>query len=693
MGRKLSPVRLRERVEALRKDIRHHDYLYYVLDRPEISDEAYDALFEELKALEETHPELASPDSPTQRVAGQPLDAFPTIAHVAPMRSLDSSEDEAQLRRFDDRVRKALGRQVAYVLEPKLDGLSVELVYEDGMLSRASTRGDGSRGEGITENVRTIKAVPLALRRRGKAALPSLVAVRGEVVMPIEAFERLNEKLLREGKEPFKNPRNAAAGSLRQLDPRITAERPLDVYFYDVLAIEGASFARHWDILESLGSWGLRTPEAVRTAHGLDDVRAYHADLEAKRDDLPYEIDGVVIKLDELAAREELGTTARHPRWAFAYKFAPRREVTRVLEIVPSVGRSGTVTPVAIMRPVTIGGVTVSRATLHNRDEVERLDVRPGDDVRVQRAGDVIPQVVERIPSRRKRKPKFRMPARCPSCGTKLETRGPFTLCPNGFRCPAQLAGRLQLLGSRDALDIEGLGGETTKLLVDEGLVESLPDLFDLSAEQLMHLPGFAKKSSEKLVASIERAADGAELARFVHGLGIPEVGVKVAEDLAQHFRTFDALRSATEPALQEVAGVGPRMAEAIAGFFADRENQKVLDRLLDGRITLAPPKARSKKSGPLDSLTFVITGTLASYSRRELEDLLEENGAHVASSVSKSTDYLVVGDRPGSKLAKAEKLGVETLDEAGLEALLNTPRRRASSRARAPRSGGRARG
>lgn len=656
----------RRRAEELRTEIRHHDYLYYVLDRPEISDEAYDALFSELRSLEEQDPELRTPDSPTQRVAGQPLDAFPSIEHVVPMLSLDSSREEKDLRRFDERARKALGSDVRYVLEPKLDGLSVELVYEDGVLARASTRGDGIRGEGVTENVRTIRAVPLRLRNRGE--VPRLLAVRGEVLLPVRAFEELNERLLKDGKDPFANPRNAAAGSLRQLDPRITAARPLDIFFYDVLAMEGASHRTHTESLQALGRWGLRVAERVRCAEDVEEILDYHRELEACRDDLEHEIDGIVIKLDALEARESLGATARHPRWAFALKFAPRREVTRVLEIVPSVGRSGTVTPVAILRPVEIGGVTVSRATLHNREEVARLDVRAGDDVRVQRAGDVIPQVVERVPSRRERGPRFRMPSKCPSCGTPLHTRGPFTLCPNGFRCPAQLAGRLLHLGSRQALDIEGLGEETSRLLVGEGLVRELPDLFDLNAAQLVHLPGFAHKSADKLVGAIQRASR-TELARFVYGLGIPEVGVKVARDLAAHFRSFEALRGADEDALREVAGIGPAMAASIRSFFEDGKNQRIVDHLLDGRITLVEPG--DGRGDALEGLTFVVTGTLERFSRRELEELLESNGARATGSVSKSTDYLVVGEGPGAKLDAAERLGIERLDERGLLALL----------------------
>ncbi len=552
-----------ERIAKLRSQIRHHDYLYYVEDRPEVSDEEYDRLYRGLVALEEEFPDLVAEDSPTQRVAGQPLGSFPTIEHAAPMLSLESDQSEASLRRFDERVRKGLGADfdVEYVLEPKLDGLSVELVYRDGVLLQASTRGDGRKGEGITANVRTIPSVPLRLRD-GKRPAPSFLAVRGEIIMFSAAFDKLNEKLIAEGKEPFANPRNAAAGCVRQLDPQITAARPLHLYAYDILAFDGEGLESQWEVLAALRGWGLKVNERTQKARTADEILAYHAGLEACRDDLGYEIDGVVIKLNDLAAREDLGWTSRHPRWAFAYKFPPRKEVTRILSIMPSVGRTGVVTPVAIMLPVEIGGVTVSRATLHNREEVARKDVREGDRVRIQRAGDVIPQVIERIDEPdRERAPEWRMPPTCPSCGTPLTERGPFTVCPNSFECPAQLAGRIVHFASRDALDIEGLGDETAKLFVAKGLVRQLPDLFEIRAEQLIELEGFAQKSANKLVDALKKTASGAELPRFLYGLGIPEVGVAVARDLARHFGTFARLRAADDEALQEVSGVGPRMA------------------------------------------------------------------------------------------------------------------------------------
>lgn len=663
-----------ERIAKLRSEIRHHDYLYYVKDAPEISDERYDKLYRELVSLEEEHPDLVTDDSPTQRVAGQPLTSFPTIEHAAPMLSLDSDQSEATLRRFDERVRKGLGDDfpVEYVLEPKLDGASLELVYQNGALLHASTRGDGRRGEGITANVRTMKSVPLQLRD-GERPVPPFLSIRGEVIMRSEQFDKLNEKLMAEGKEPFANPRNAAAGALRQLDPQLTASRPLELYAYDILASEELDLATQWDVLQALRDWGLRVNGLVRRAKNVDEILEYHKGLETQRDDLEYEIDGIVIKLNDLEAREVLGWTTRHPRWAFAFKFPPRKEVTRILSILPSVGRTGVVTPVAIMLPVEIGGVTVSRATLHNREEVARKDVREGDRVRVQRAGDVIPQVIERIEEPdRERSPEWRMPDVCPSCGTPLTERGPFTVCPNSFECPAQLAGRIVHFASRNALDIEGLGDETAKLFVSEGLVRQLPDLFDLQADQLVKLEGFADKSATNLVEALRKAASRVELPRFLYGLGIPEVGTAVARDLARHFGSFERLRSADDAALQEVQGVGPRMAEQITAFFAQADNAEVLDALA-AKLSLQEEQSKPAAGAvqPFAGLKFVFTGGLSRFSRKQAQEYVESLGARATGSVSKSTDYVIVGEDAGSKAEDAQKLGVKTLDENGFVELL----------------------
>lgn len=666
----MTEAKAAERIAKLRAEIRHHDYLYYVEDRPDIADADYDRLFHELEDLEKQFPDLIADDSPTQRVAGQPLDAFPTIEHAAPMLSLDSHQEEAALRRFDERLRKGLGEgfPVEYVLEPKLDGLSVELVYRDGALLQASTRGDGRKGEGITANVRTISSVPLRLRDGGGHPIPPFLAVRGEIIMFSKGFDKLNESLIAEGKEPFANPRNAAAGGVRQLDPQITATRPLHLYAYDILASEGLEgIETQWDVLQALKAWGLKVNERVRKGTTVDDIQAYHNGLESARDDLGYEIDGVVIKLNDLEARETLGWTSRHPRWAFAYKFPPRKEITRILSILPSVGRTGVVTPVAIMLPVEIGGVTVARATLHNREEVARKDVREGDRVRVQRAGDVIPQVIERIEEPdRERAPEWRMPDACPSCGTALTERGPFTVCPNSFECPAQLAGRIVHFASRDALDVEGLGDETSKLFVSKGLVLQLPDLFEIGADQLMELEGFAEKSANKLVEALKKAASAAELPRFLYGLGIPEVGVAVARDLARHFGTFARLRGSDEAVLQEVPGVGPRMAEQITTFFREPHNAAVLDELM-GKMNLVETEPSAQEAAsvkPLAGQKWVFTGGLSRLSRRDAQAHVESLGARATGSVSKATDVVVVGEDAGSKAEDARKLGVKTMNE-----------------------------
>lgn len=667
-----------ERVEELRETLRRHAHLYFVEDAPEISDEEYDALFGELKELEERFPEVRAPDSPTRRVGAPPLESFPTVDHVVDMLSLDSAPDEETLRRFDDRVRRGLGdvELAEYVLEPKLDGASVELVYEAGVLVRASTRGDGVRGEGITENVRTIPAVALRLREDHRPA-PDFLALRGEVIMRIGAFQELNERLMEADRAPFANPRNAAAGALRQLDSRITASRPLDVFVYDILAIEGGDDTpgTQWEGLEAIREWGLPPTEMARCASSVEEILEHHAELLECRDDLDYEIDGIVIKLNDLAARERLGVTSHHPRWAFAYKFPARKEVTRVLRIVPSVGRTGVVTPIAMLRPVELGGVTVSRASLHNREEVVRKDIREGDRVRVQRAGDVIPQVLERVeePGRERAEP-WRMPRHCPSCGFELVERGPFTVCLNSFECHAQLAGRIQHFASRGALDIEGLGEETSRLLVSEGLVARLPDLFEIDEDQLVALEGFAEKSAANLVEAI-RASSPVELRRFLYGLGIPEVGAAVARDLARHYGTLELLRAASEEELQGVDGVGPKMAEQIAGFFRHPRKAALLDDLLDGKIQLLEtepaPDAGSGGGAPLEGLRFVFTGALDRWTREAAKEVVDALGGRVTSSVSRSTDYLVAGSDPGSKAQRAHELGIEVLDEEAFEALL----------------------
>lgn len=676
----LGPEEAAAEIERLRAEIERHNRRYYAEADPEISDSAYDALFCRLQALEAAHPGLLAPDSPTQRVGADPLDTLPNIEHTVPMLSLDSAHDADTVHRFDERLRKALGDEdIRYVLEPKLDGASVELVYVDGVLDRAVTRGNGRVGEGVTENARTIPTVPLRLRD-GEYGIPAFLSVRGEALMYLPEFESLNQRRIEAGDPPYQNPRNATSGALRQLDSRITAQRPLTVLAFDVLSVRGVSFETDSEGLAALNAWGFRTPDRIEVTDSVDAIVAYHRRFEADRDALHYEIDGIVVKLDTLAARTTLGSTSHHPRWAIAFKFEPRKEVTRIDRIFVSVGRTGVLTPVALLRPVEVGGVTVSRASLHNREELERKDVREGDQVRVQRAGDVIPQVVERVDEAGlERGPPFRMPEACPSCGTPPVPKGPFTVCPNHFACKAQLKGRIAHFGARGALDIEGLGGETAALLVDEGLVKELADLFDLTEQDLLPLEGFAEVSARNLVNAIARRRR-VELARFLVGLGIPEVGGAVARDLALHFRGIAELRAGSPEDLEAVHGVGPKMSTAILGFLQEPRVSDALDRLLARRFELTVPEepaadeAGHEAEGGWAGRTVVLTGTLEGYTRSGLKKILQGLGARVTGSVSTRTDYLVAGANPGSKLVRARELGVEVLDEEQLRELLPAP-------------------
>lgn len=636
-------------------------YLYYVEARPEVPDEEYDRCFRRLQALEESYPELRSSDSPTQRVGTEPQDAFESIAHAAPMLSLDSTQDPDEVRRFDERVRKALGEEgPTYLLEPKLDGASIELVYENGVLTRAVTRGNGRVGEGVTDNLRTIPTVPLRLREEERSA-PPFVALRGEVMMYISDFDAFNARLVANGQEPYASPRNSAAGSIRQLDPRITATRKLEVLVYDVIAAEGVDFMTDVEVVEAIRQWGFKLPERIEPATSVDEVLAYHARFEAERDRLDYEIDGVVLKLDDLAARERLGMTSHHPRWALAFKFEPRKEVTRIDAIGIQVGRTGVLTPVAFLRPVVVGGVTISRASLHNREELRRKDIREGDTVRVQRAGDVIPQVIEVVRHDDKRSEPFEMPTECPACGAGVYEDGPRTVCPNRFHCPAQLKGRIVHFGAREALDIEGLGEETAALLVDRGLVRGLADLLDLTVADLLPLEGFAEKSATNLVDAIA-ARRAPELRRFLVALGVPEVGVAVAADLARHFGRFDAIRGASRAELEAVRGVGPKMSEAITLFFADARNAEAIQAILDHGVVPEETEPAPSGEGDGGAGAAVFTGTLP-VPRSAAEEAWKAVGGRVVGSVSAKTDFVVAGENAGSKLDKAEKLGVPVLD------------------------------
>jgi DNA ligase (NAD+) len=651
----------RRRIDRLRDDIRHHDYLYYVLDRPAISDAEYDRLVAQLQHLEEQFPELVTPDSPTQRVAGGIHEGFATIRHQGEMLSLESTTDAETVRRFDARMRAAVGKEVQYVLEPKFDGLSIEVVYEDGRLVSASTRGDGERGEDVTANVRTIRAVPLRLR---EAAVPPprLLAIRGEVVMGRAAFAALNQRLQRAGMPLFANPRNAAAGSVRQLDSAITAQRTLDVYFYDVLAIRGAPRATHAsDLASRMRAWGLRVSPHHRIGRMIDDVFTYYKRLEATRSSLDYEIDGIVVKLDNLVARERLAVTAHHPRWALAYKFPPGVETTRLERIEVQVGRTGVLTPVAVLRPVRIGGVTVTRATLHNWRELERKDLRIGDTVRVVRAGDVIPEVLGHAEGTARGRRAIVPPRKCPVCGATVVHDGPRLRCPNSFACRAQLVRAIQHFASRDALDIQGLGPATVDALVSAGLVRSVANLFVLSDADLRKLERFGAVSAVNLAGAINTARR-VDLVRLLTGLGIPDVGTTTARRLAERFHTLDAIRTASLEQLAATPGVGRAAAKQIAAFFRTPSTRAVLDALRRHGLTVLPMRLR--RLGRLVGKTVVFTGALEGMTRDRAERLVHELGGRAARTVSHTTDLIVVGATPGAKLRKARAADVPVMTE-----------------------------
>jgi len=660
-------------IEKLRQDIDFHNYRYYVLDDPAVSDAEYDRAFRRLVELENAHPELASPTSPTQRVGAPPADKFAPVRHTLPMLSLGNAMSEEEFREFDERVGRALhtSEPVGYVVEPKLDGLAIELVYEDGELTVASTRGDGVNGENVTANVKTIRSVPLRLiRARGTPPVPRRLEVRGEVIFPRKAFARLNAERAERGESLFANPRNAAAGSLRQLDSRITAQRPLDIFCYAPGQIDGADLASQWEFLQTLRAWGLKVNPESQPCAGGDAVVQYHRELAARRGDLTYEVDGIVAKVDSFALQRRLGEVSRSPRWAIAYKFQAHQGTTRITDIIPSVGRTGTITPVAELEPVAVGGVTISSASLHNMDEVERKDVRIGDMVVIERAGDVIPYVVRVETEKRSgRERKFRMPDACPVCGSKVvREEGAAAYRCVGLNCPAKLRESVRHFASKHALDIDGLGDKLVTQLIDRGLMKSVADLYDLTKEQLIDLERLADKSAQNIIDAIA-GSKRTTLARFVNGLGIPQVGEHIAAVLAEHFGTIDALATASVDDLLEIREVGPETAREIRAFFDVGQNQATIKRLL--RAGIHPDAVRRQRSGTLAGKTFVLTGAL-SQPRDAVAREIEAHGGKITSSVSKKTDYVVAGGDPGSKLDKAKKLGVAVLDEAGLRRLLS---------------------
>ena len=667
----MSQARDLKRIEELRTQLHHHNHLYYVLDAPEIADAEYDRLLRELQELEARHPDAITPDSPTQRVGAEPLKAFGTVRHELPMLSLDNAFSDEELADFDRRVRERLEvEQVEYAAEPKLDGLAVSLLYENGVLVRGATRGDGTTGEDISANVRTIASVPLRLQ--GEA--PRRLEVRGEVFISHKGFLRLNQEAQAKGQKPFVNPRNAAAGSLRQLDPRITAERPLEIYCYGIGVLDGMEAPqRHSATLAQLRDWGLRVYPGVTTVTGLEGCLEYYRDMEARRAELPFDIDGVVFKVDRLDQQRELGFVSRAPRWAIARKFPAQEEMTKVLDIDVQVGRTGAITPVARLEPVFVGGVTVTNATLHNEDEVHRKDVRVGDTVMVRRAGDVIPEVVQVVLSKRpKGARRFVMPKTCPVCGSEIERAEGEAVarCSGGLYCAAQRKEAIKHFASRRAMDVEGLGDKLVEQLVELGLVEDPADLYDLTVEQLTGLERMGEKSAANLVEALEKSKD-THLARFLFALGIREVGEATARILAREFGDLDALMKVDETRLEQVRDVGPVVAHHIATFFRQPHNREVIAKLRKAGIHWQAVEVAAPAEQTLAGKTFVLTGALEGMTRDEAKERLQALGAKVSSSVSKKTDYVVAGAEPGSKLDKAQELGVPVLDEAQLLELL----------------------
>lgn len=653
---------IKKRVEKLREEIEYHNYRYYILDRPEISDAQYDRLMGELEKLEKDYPELRSPNSPTQRVGASPLEEFEIVRHTIPMLSLANAFDETEARDFDKRVKKFLGtsEEVEYVAEPKFDGLAIELVYERGQFVVGSTRGDGVNGENITQNLRTIKTIPLQLIRK-EIPVPDRLEVRGEAIMQLKKFKELNRKREEIGEPPFANPRNAGAGSVRQLDPKITAERPLETYLYGLGEVRGWTFKTQWEVLKTLPKWGLRTNPHVRKCKGIEEVLDYYREMNEKRETLPYEIDGTVIKVNRFDLQVRLGEIARSPRWALAFKFQPKQETTKILDIRVQVGRTGVLTPVAVMEPVKVGGVEVSRATLHNQDEIDKKDVRVGDTVVIQRAGDVIPEVVEVIPSKRKgTEKKFKMPSKCPVCGAEVVKEEAIHRCI-GLDCPAQLKGRIRHFASKRAMDIEGLGVKLIDQLVDKGLVKDVADIYYIKKEQLIELERMADKSAQNIIDAIEKSKTK-PLSKFLYALGIRHVGETTAEDLARHFQRLDDFFDLSEEDLMEVEGIGPEVAASVYQFFRDKKNRESIALLKKAGVKVIEPKAKEK--GKLAGKTFLFTGALKTLERDEARTLVESLGGMTASSVSKKVDFVVVGEDPGSKFDKAKELGIKTLTE-----------------------------
>jgi len=660
-------------IQELRESINYHNYRYYVLDNPEISDQDYDRFFRELEELEKKYPHLITPDSPTQRVGAPPLESFKTVTHNLSMLSLANAFTEEEIIEFDRRLKRFLkdDTEITYVAEPKLDGLAVELVYLDGVFDVGSTRGDGMAGEDVTQNLKTIKPIPLKLITKKIKMIPTRLEVRGEVYIGITSFHELNRQKDEKGEPRFANPRNAAAGSLRQLDSSITAKRPLDIFCYGVGLVEGYSFISQWELLKTLPQWGCKVNPRIQLCTNIKEVVEYYRYMEKVREELDYEIDGIVIKVNELFLQEKLGTISRSPRWALAYKFPPRQAITKIIEIKLQVGRTGAITPVALMEPVSISGVTVSRATLHNQDEIDKKDIRVGDTVVIQRAGDVIPEVMSVVKGKRPDKAvPFRIPPACPVCGSRvvrLQDEAVYR-CLN-LSCPAQLKKTIKHFASKRAMDIDGLGDKLVEKFVDEGIIKNVADLYALKAKDLV----FLERMGEKLAANIIKAIEGSKvrgLDRFVYALGIRHVGEHLAAILAKHYSSIDDLMKAKEDDLMQIKEIGPEVARSIVSFFSQQGNRDLIQRLKNIGIKLIAKK--EKKEGALQGKTIVFTGTLTQFTRHEAEKRAESSGAHVSSSVSKKTDFVVAGVDPGSKYDRAKDLNVSILTEDEFKRVLD---------------------